>query len=468
MFLPSCDKPVLLFDRSTLPLLSARGFYFADGKMKECSEHIDRLYDGSFFSPFKFGLYRREEKMKDGTLRQAYFCDTERADSFFVVDFDGVARPLFILAPCGHCDLCHQSRREDIAARLDAEASLWSCPPLFVTLTYNNEHLPKDGVSKEHITLFLKRLKQNLDKYDYNPFFRYFLNSEYGHDGSYVDCNGKVRKGTSRPHYHAIFYGIQVSKNKIDEIKDIFHMSWSDDRRTKSKGTFIFGNKRLDDRCFGNVDVQFLRKSGAGSRYASKYLHKPQVIPAGKNKTFTSFSRRPAVGLGALSPSILNLFRNLRATDVKIKNFDGTNTQFRLTKYFFQKVFPTASRLIPVEVRKNIYRVENLLSIFHEFQPIFFESLYAEFEPLFKKFRHNYRKQYVCRKIRYSIDEITSILRECYDSLNSFAPDFNFIEHIQLAKDVYLSRIHCIEDLTYKRIKAKEINNFVELNEHLY
>ena len=52
--------------------------------------------------------------------------------------------------------------------------------PLFLTLTYNNENLPKHGVFKEEIQLFLKRLRISLDRLHYKHNLRYFACAEYG------------------------------------------------------------------------------------------------------------------------------------------------------------------------------------------------------------------------------------------------------------------------------------------------
>lgn len=467
MHTPNCDRPVLLLDRSQLPLLARRGFYFADGVLHQCSHNVDRG-DASFLSPYKLGLYRREEKDDKGNITQPYYCNIERAETFFVVDYDGVCKPLFILSPCGKCDLCHMSKREDISSRLDAECTLWSCPPLFVTLTYHNGKLPSDGVSKEHIVDFIKRLKYYLHKYDYNPFFRYYLSAEYGHAGYYIDSNGVSRKGSSRPHYHAIFFGIQVAKNKIDEIRNIFLLAWSDDRRKESTGTFIYNRQLIDDRCYGNVDVQFLRSSSAGSRYASKYLHKKQNVPAGKNNTFKSFSRRPAIGYKALNKHILDLFRNQHVNKVSLKSFDGSLIDLRLTKYFFHKVFPTMSRIIPIKVRKDLYRAENCLSVFASMYPLLYDHWICFFQPIFERFRFSFRNQPVNIKLSYDFTEYNDIITECYDCLSSFIPDWNLIEHIDMARDIYLSKINQCNDLTYKKIRAKYENNQVERFEHLY
>lgn len=93
---------------------------------------------------------------------------------------------------------------------------------LFVTLTYNNEHLP-DKVNKEDVQLFFKRLRKRCEPLKkgkmknkkYRPL-RYFLTSEYGplHD---------------RPHYHAIIMDINPLNNDNPTFMDLYNIiddSW--------------------------------------------------------------------------------------------------------------------------------------------------------------------------------------------------------------------------------------------------
>lgn len=98
--------------------------------------------------------------------------------------------------PCGKCLPCRIQRREDWTLRMMHELQYWkdSC---FLTLTYDDAHLPKDGgLSKEDLQLFFKRLRRHLDyKYGRSFKIKYFACGEYGPKGH-------------RPHYHAIIFGL--------------------------------------------------------------------------------------------------------------------------------------------------------------------------------------------------------------------------------------------------------------------
>lgn len=93
----------------------------------------------------------------------------------------------YIAVPCGKCGIClkNQVTTWKIRIKEECKKNIANC---FVTLTYSDEHLPSDGVSKRDIQLFIKKLR-------HEHKFRYYLISEYGPE-------------TFRPHYHAIFFGL--------------------------------------------------------------------------------------------------------------------------------------------------------------------------------------------------------------------------------------------------------------------
>lgn len=96
--------------------------------------------------------------------------------------------PDMFLLPCGQCLDCRLRRKRDWALRIMHEASLHE-QNCFLTLTYDDEHLPEDrSLSKRHWQLFCKKLRKRGYK------FRYFCAGEYGDE-------------TLRPHYHACIFG---------------------------------------------------------------------------------------------------------------------------------------------------------------------------------------------------------------------------------------------------------------------
>lgn len=96
-----------------------------------------------------------------------------------------------ITLPCGQCVGCRLARSRHWATRCLHEAKMHelSC---FVTLTYNDEHLPfGPSLKYSDFQLFMKRLRARFRKLK----IRFYVSGEYGEkDG--------------RPHYHALLFGV--------------------------------------------------------------------------------------------------------------------------------------------------------------------------------------------------------------------------------------------------------------------
>lgn len=153
----------------------------------------------------------------------------------------------FIRVPCGHCSECIAQKKESLLQRNYMEYR-YLCehePNSFAywqTLTYDNEHIPKDSVfNYKDVTDFLKRLRSALKYHGYDGSFKYFYVSELGDT-------------TRRPHYHIIFY---VRSIDFDSFDNLVRSCWIN----------------------GFVDKPFYAKLHilndiSGIRYLLKYLYK--------------------------------------------------------------------------------------------------------------------------------------------------------------------------------------------------
>jgi len=93
-----------------------------------------------------------------------------------------------IQLPCGKCLLCREEHARQWAVRITNEASLWELNS-FVTLTYDDEHLPaNEQLNYKDLQDFWKRLRKRVGP------LRYYSVGEYGDK-------------TNRPHYHACIFG---------------------------------------------------------------------------------------------------------------------------------------------------------------------------------------------------------------------------------------------------------------------
>lgn len=102
-------------------------------------------------------------------------------------------RPVTIA--CGQCIGCRLERSRQWAVRCIHEAQLWpsNC---FITLTYDDEHLPADhSLQVKDFQLFMKRLRKSLAP----KKLRFFHCGEYGEP---TENNNYI----ARPHYHAAIF----------------------------------------------------------------------------------------------------------------------------------------------------------------------------------------------------------------------------------------------------------------------
>ena len=149
--------------------------------------------------------------------------------------------------PCGKCINCRARSRQEWVFRLRMEYR--SCDfGLFVTLTYDDEKLPSDGVCKRDVQLFLKRLRKNFD----SRVLRYYICSEYGDH-------------THRAHYHGLLFFNGIKLNA--DLYDIITRAWS------------------------NGFVQFGDIEEGSIVYVTKYCLKGSIVPKGKNDNFRLLSK---------------------------------------------------------------------------------------------------------------------------------------------------------------------------------
>lgn len=104
---------------------------------------------------------------------------------------------------CGHCLGCRADQAREWAIRLTHEAR-WHEHAYFLTLTYDDDHLPQNGsLDPEHPTGFFKRLRRLYS----GRRLSYYLCGEYGDK-------------TERPHYHAVFCGAPLLDRDFLDRRD--------------------------------------------------------------------------------------------------------------------------------------------------------------------------------------------------------------------------------------------------------
>lgn len=176
--------------------------------------------------------------------------------------------------PCGRCVGCRLEKSRQWAMRIVLEQQIYdeSC---FITLTYNDDHLPGNGsLKQEDVTLFLKRLRKYLDK-EYGKKVRYFYCGEYG-------------SKFARPHYHICLFGFDFSKTrKFYKFTPNGDCLYIDENLEKiwSKGYCPIGSLTFDSAAY---TARYILKKLNGDIADEHYK--------GRKPEFICMSRMPGIG----------------------------------------------------------------------------------------------------------------------------------------------------------------------------
>ncbi len=171
--------------------------------------------------------------------------------------------PFWLTVPCGKCFACQSNKRSFWTCRLYFEA-ISAISSIFVTLTYDDEHLPlKNGfptLNKRDCQLFLKRLRKQFP----NHHIKYFLCGEYGIT-------------TARPHYHAIIFDLPLCGNFLEYYRIELLKIWSLGHITADK---------VNINRIGYVSKYILKTQSEKEHYLEFEIQPPFLLS----------SRRPAIG----------------------------------------------------------------------------------------------------------------------------------------------------------------------------
>lgn len=178
-------------------------------------------------------------------------------------------RGLEVLLPCGSCLGCRLERSRQWALRCVHEASLHSHNS-FVTLTYSEENIPRNGsLVPHHFHTFIERLRARYGK------VRYFGCGEYG-------------ENLGRPHFHILLFGVNFEDKVL----------W----KKGSEGNLY--RSRILERLWKFGFSTIGEVSFQSSAYVASYVLKKvtgELAPGhygDKYPEFVRMSRNPGLGFG--------------------------------------------------------------------------------------------------------------------------------------------------------------------------
>ncbi len=187
---------------------------------------------------------------------------------------------------CGQCIGCRLDKAKEWAIRCVHEAQLHE-ENCFITLTYNNQNLPRDGsLDKTHFQKFIKRLRKNSGKK-----IRYYMCGEYG-------------EKLSRPHYHAILFGYDFKDKTLNQPCQGKTLYISEElEKTWQKGYCTVGQMTFDSAGYcaryalkkitGKKAEQINPKTGL-KHYETQHQDTGEITTL--LPEYTAMSRRPGLG----------------------------------------------------------------------------------------------------------------------------------------------------------------------------
>ena len=182
--------------------------------------------------------------------------------------------------PCGQCVGCRLERSRQWAIRCMHEAQMHT-QNCFITLTYNDAHLPSDrSLHYRDFQLFIKRLRKRYP----GRKIRYYMAGEYG-------------ENFGRPHFHACLFGIDFDDKKLWKRTSANSMLYTS---RDLEILWPFGYSSVGDVTFESAAyvARYIMKKVTGKNAKEHYT---EIDPESGEITtrkpeFTKMSLKPGIG----------------------------------------------------------------------------------------------------------------------------------------------------------------------------
>lgn len=310
--------------------------------------------------------YPKQAKITADDIDSCYYLNTNTGEMI----------PVYLQVPCQKCILCRDKKAVDWATRITCEGNYHVNCPWWITLTYNNDYLPHQGLVKRDLQNFLKRLRERVSRQIGEDIrLRFVAVGEYGGN-------------TARPHYHAIIYGMPTMDPK--EVLNIIELSWSKRLsfnsyiKTVSKYgslgkdyTFVRDDINGKPLYYHRLGFAYVKPAHDNTPlYLAKYMFKPELnTPEGSNPNFCLASRKNGIGYEYCVE--YRDYHRLNPYQTSIEFFNvHTNklSHFTIPQYFKDYWFPTPSKIIPNEVKKSHDHLSMLVVQFNTIQNLLQKS----------------------------------------------------------------------------------------------
>lgn len=207
-------------------------------------------------------------------------------------------RPSFKI-PCGQCTGCRIARGSDWTTRLVHE-SKFHLISSFVTLTYDDPHLPADRtLVKRDMQLFMKRVRKHYANLYPGIKIRFFGAGEYGEQ-------------TLRPHYHLIIFGVAFLEDRRPHSKNRYgDQLYISETLTRLWGKGFCDIGGVSPRSCGYV-AQYAFKKVNGKQSLDHYFVRVDEATGEviyRQKEFALMSTHPGIGYQHYSNYRLGMYK---------------------------------------------------------------------------------------------------------------------------------------------------------------
>ena len=182
-----------------------------------------------------------------------------------------------IQVPCGCCRECLADNSKQWAFRILKEAAQYE-NNYFITITYNDDNLPADRMlDVDFFKDFNKKLKTYLKRKGLKSDFRFYGVGEYG-------------SKTARPHYHCIYFNLDLQDLKFEYIDSNHNLHFSSPllEQVWQKGFIDIGSVDIGSACYV---ARYCDKKRRLTTSQKRELEDKGIVPE-----FASMSRRPGIG----------------------------------------------------------------------------------------------------------------------------------------------------------------------------
>lgn len=181
--------------------------------------------------------------------------------------------------PCGRCIGCRLDRSRDWAVRCMHEAQTHGSENCFLTLTYDDEHLPSDYSVHVHVhQKFIRALRDGTGRK-----LRFFACGEYGDKDQ-------------RPHYHYLIFGYRPRDLRLHSKKNDIPLYTSETIQKHWK----FGFSTVGELTYETAAycARYVVKKIGGDRAAEHYrrVHPVTNEVVQVQPEFAKMSNRPGIG----------------------------------------------------------------------------------------------------------------------------------------------------------------------------